>query len=654
MPITRFCRPAASALLTAVLTLCLAPQALAQTGATGARLDPLLQHRARQISGRSRVIVQFKGETDVRVFGARGRAGRRLGGGMQVAELDNFALEGLAADPRVERVMLDRPAFATLERSGTATGATLAREELGLSGRGVGVAIIDSGITNWHDDLYLARYGRSKRVAHFKDFTQEATAVRTSAEAYDDFGHGTHVAGIVSGTGYDSGGRRRGIAPSAHLVGLKVLDRDGHGHVSDVIAALDYAVSISEAYGIRVINLSVGSGVYESFWVDPLALAARRAVEAGIVVVAAAGNLGLNDQGQVQFGGITSPGNAPWVLTVGATSHQGTAPRSDDAVGGFSSRGPTWIDFAAKPDLVAPGVGIESLSDPSSTLYHQLPDYLLSGTVDLPYQPYLSLTGTSMATPVVSGTVALMLEASPSLTPNAVKAILQYTAQELPDVTPLVQGAGMLNTLGAVRMARFFSEPRGGIGPMLDTIDGEAVAWARHIAWGNYEISGGLPLPGSNAWGTDVTWGAIRTALGEPVVWGARIPDNVVWNTGRGRDDNIVWSTGLGDNIVWSTGLGDNIVWSTDCGGANCQRVVWGSESDGVVWGSGLGDENIVWSTGLGDNIVWSTAGEFGDSVIWSTGLDDNIVWSTGLGDNIVWSTGTVQPVLWASAGDRQ
>jgi len=658
MSITRFCRPAASALLTAALTLCLAPQALAQTGAAGAGLDAILQHRARQLSGRSRVIVQFKGETDARAFGPRGRAGRKLGHGLQVAELDNFALEGLANDPRVERVMLDRPAFATMERTGAAIGATVAREELGVSGRGVGVAIIDSGITNWHDDLYLARYGRSTRVAHFRDFTQEATAVRSSAEAYDDFGHGTHVAGIVSGTGYDSGGRRRGIAPSAHLVGLKVLDRDGHGHVSDVIAALDYAVAIHESYGIRVVNLSVGSGVFESYWLDPLTLAAKRAVDAGIVVVAAAGNLGLDEQGRVQFGGITSPGNAPWVLTVGATSHQGTTVRSDDAVGGFSSRGPTWIDFSAKPDIVAPGVGIESLSDPSSTLYHQLPEYLLAGTVDLPYEPYISLSGTSMATPVVAGTVALMLEANPSLTPNAVKAILQYTAQELPDVSPLAQGAGMLNALGAVRMSRFFDAPWGGPGPMYDTIAGELIAWARHVAWGNFEITGGLPLPGSNAWRTDVTWGAVRTALGEPVVWGARIADNIVWSTGQGK--NIVWSTGLGENIVWSTGLGDNIVWSTGQG----KNIVWSTGlGDNIVWSTGLGD-NIVWSTGLGENIVWSTqcggancqrvvwGTGLGENIVWSTGLGDNIVWSTGLGDNIVWSTGVVQPVLWASGSD--
>src|SRR6185369_7449051 len=139
--------------------------------------------------------------------------------------------------------------------------------------------------------------------------------------------------------------------------------------------------------GISVINLSIGSGVYESYNTDPLTQAAKRAVDAGIVVVTSAGNLGQNAAHQSQLGGITSPGNAPWVLTVGASSHQGTVSRADDIVAAFSSRGPTWIDFAAKPDVVAPGVGIESLADPQSLLYSQLHDYLLDGTVSLPYKP---------------------------------------------------------------------------------------------------------------------------------------------------------------------------------------------------------------------------------------------------------------------------
>src|SRR4029077_13891707 len=128
---------------------------------------------------------------------------------------------------------------------------------------------------------------------------------------------------------------------------------------------------------IRVVNLSVATGVYESYDSDPLTQAAKQAVNPGIVVVASAGNAGRNAQGQTQYGGITAPGNAPWVLTVGASSHMGTSDRADDTSAASSSRGPSAIDYAAKPDLVAPGVGIESLSDPQGAMYTSHSAYLL-------------------------------------------------------------------------------------------------------------------------------------------------------------------------------------------------------------------------------------------------------------------------------------
>ena len=158
----------------------------------------------------------------------------------------------------------------------------------------------------------------ASRVVRFVDF------VNDQQQAYDDYGHGTHVAGIIAGNGSDSGGARAGIAPAARLVVLKVLDGSGQGNISDVIAALDYAVEHRDELNIGVINLSVATGVYESYETDPLTVAARRAVNAGIVVVTAAGNNGKNAQGITSYAGVTAPGNAPWVLTVGASSHMGT------------------------------------------------------------------------------------------------------------------------------------------------------------------------------------------------------------------------------------------------------------------------------------------------------------------------------------------
>ena len=363
-----------------------------------------------------------------------------------VADVPAAALDALAHAPVVRRVSLDRRIEATLERTAAAIGARWVNEELGFDGTGVGVAIIDSGVAK-HGDL-------SGRIAHFADFVDSRT------QPYDRYGHGTHVAGIIAGNGQDSNGARRGIAPGAHLVVLRALDEQGNGYISNAIAAVDYAIEQRAVFNIRVINLSVAAGVYESYKTDPLTLAASRAVDAGIVVVTAAGNLGRNAQGQVQYGGITAPGNAPWVLTVGAANHNGTVDRNDDTVAPFSSIGPSSIDLVAKPDLVAPGVGIESTAEPGSTLFAARQNGRIRGVAAGGAEGYLSLSGTSMAAPVVAGSVALMLQANPGLTPKAVKAILRGSAERHEGYTDTAQGAGFLNARAAVEMARTFTDDR--------------------------------------------------------------------------------------------------------------------------------------------------------------------------------------------------
>ena len=179
-------------------------------------------------------------------------AGCRCSGGL-VAEVPDGALDALAALPGVRSVSLDRPIEGTLERTGATIGSGWVHDTLGFDGTGVGVAIIDSGVTSVHDDL------ASGRVVKFADF------VNFQPAAYDDYGHGTHVAGIIAGSGYDSGGRAQGIAPGASLLVEKVLDASGEGFISNVIAAIDYAIANRDALHIRVINLSVAAGVYESY-----------------------------------------------------------------------------------------------------------------------------------------------------------------------------------------------------------------------------------------------------------------------------------------------------------------------------------------------------------------------------------------------------
>jgi serine protease AprX len=549
----------------------------------------------------------------------------------QVLEVPNGLLKSMAANPSVFKLQYDRPIKSHNYRTAVTVGARTVQESLGYTGAGIGVAVIDSGLTTWHDDLTnntskLYPYG-NQRVNKFVDFVNGRTL------PYDDNGHGTHVAGIIAGNGYDSKGEKTGIAPGASIISLKVLDQNGQGTISNIIAALGWVAKNAATYNIRVVNMSVGASIHESYWTDPLTLAVKAITDKGITVVTAAGNMGKNAEGHLQYGAITAPGNAPWVLTVGASTTNGTLTRNDDSMAGFSSSGPTFIDFDSKPDLVAPGTGTISLATPGSTFYASKAQFLLAGKLALGSKPYLSLSGTSMAAPVVSGTVALMLQANPNLTPNLIKAILQYTAQQYPGYNSLRQGAGFLNTLGAVRLAQYYLHPQQG-----ERMPTQKV-WSRQILWGNHRLTGGAINPTANAWAPSVVWGVAKTQMsgGDNIVWGtmAHDGDNIVWGTASGGD-NIVWGTSFnGDNIVWGTAFGgDNIVWGTDCGGADCDNVVWGVASDG-------------------DNIVWGTASD-GDNIVWGTSQDVNVIWATSADDDATWGSSGEDQELFPDADASQ
>ena len=269
----------------------------------------------------------------------------------------------------------------------------------------------------------------------------------------------------------------------ANLVSVRVLNSEGVGTVSGVIAGIDWVIRNKSTYKIRVMNLSLGTVITQSYKTDPLCQAVGRAVDAGIVVVVAAGNLGKDSAGQTIYGGILSPANSPKVITVGATNTQETVRRSDDTVTTYSSRGPTLVDGLVKPDLVAPGNRIgaaeSSVTSPTASssytstgggLLGSLGSTLLgNSSVPLPEATgtYKIWSGTSFSAPAVSGTVALMLEANPSLTPRIVKALLMRTAQRLPYYEGKVlttqmsnferiitEGAGELNTNAVVSLAR--------------------------------------------------------------------------------------------------------------------------------------------------------------------------------------------------------
>ena len=216
---------------------------------------------------------------------------------------------------------------------------------------------------------------------------------------------------------------------------LRALDAAGTGTDSGVIAAIQRAIELKDLYNIRVINLSLGRPAYESFAQDPLCQAVEAAWDTGIVVVVAAGNLGRDNSFDNEgYATIVSPGNDPYVITVGAMKTKFTATRSDDQIASYSSKGPTVIDHIVKPDLVAPGNRVISLRIPGSDLVTSYPDntvllsYYSHGGGQTDSSDYFRLSGTSMATPMVSGAAALLLEKEPNLTPDQVKARLMRTA----------------------------------------------------------------------------------------------------------------------------------------------------------------------------------------------------------------------------------
>jgi serine protease AprX len=591
--------------------------------AQGRKLGPLADRASTMSSGFSAVVIQGTDVTslaEIRSFvqGHGGFAGRDLpiiNG--HAAVLPNAFIKALSDSPAVLRVSIDRDTTLAMERTGATVGATTIRQQLGYTGAGIGVALIDSGITSWHDDLSSAAGGQ--RIVAWADFVNGRT------QPYDDQGHGTHVAGIVAGNGYDSSGARSGIAPGVSLVVLKALDVNGRGRISQVIAAMDYVLAHKAEFNIRIVNLSLSTGVYESYNSDPLTLAAKRLVDAGIVVVAAAGNQGVGADGRTHYGGITAPGNAPWVLTVGASSHMGTVNRYDDTMAIFSSRGPTAIDITAKPDIVAPGVGLESLSDPLSAFYTSKSQYLLDGTVPRSYKPYLSLSGTSMATPVVAGSVALMMQGNSSLTPNSVKAILQYTAEIHPLYNRLTQGVGFLNTAGAVQLAAF-------LGGRLTTAPSNA-SWSREIVWGNHLVKGGTFTSKANAWSTAITWGANVTPSGKPITWGVVTGSTDPWT--------VPCADASCSSVSWGSANSRNVVWGATCGGSDC-TTTWNptgagtaltttSENEIVVWGSAEYDENqiVVWGSADSQMVVWGSSGEF-EIVVWGSDCQscEPVLWS--------------------------
>jgi serine protease AprX len=585
-----FALPRRAALVTAIVALSalgLHGSSAQDAGHRAHLSTELLAHQSRHTTARARVIVHGS-DVDVDAIAQRHHLAvvRRFAGGAVLAA-SSVELSALSADAAIDHLSGDLPVRNTMSVSNASTGAdqTKAGSASGLlgltgisavNGQGVGVAVVDSGISA-HDAL-------ARRVVASVSF------VTGDPSTDDGFGHGTHVAGIIAGA---AGPATRvtplytgGIAPGVSLVSVRVLNDEGVGYTSDVIDGIEWVIANRAKYNIRVINLSLGHAVTEPCVTDPLCEEVGRAVSAGLVVVAAAGNNGVTPDGHTELGGITSPGNSPAVITVGALNTWGTVARGDDTVTTYSSRGPTAYDFAVKPDLAAPGNKIISLEATGSYLSTHYAGLHRAGSGT---NAYMQLSGTSMATPMVSGAVALLLQGAPGLSPAQVKLALQMGATYMPDAGLIGAGAGSMNVWASRKitasglLSALTSTLLNGV---LTNSSGVAFWDAGTLSHRVYTGEGLRLLSAADALLAWLNPSLLKVGdlnllgLGNPL---ARVTGNqLVWGQvagWTGSQDEILWGTsmsdGNGDEILWGTSGGDEILWGTS---TNADGVLTGTD----------------------------------------------------------------------------
>ncbi len=445
----------------------------------------------------------------------------------------------------------------------------------GYTGRGVGVALVDTGVVP-------VQGLTSGNVVNGPDLSFESQ--NESQRYLDTFGHGTHMAGIIAGNdpqsllGVD---RFQGIAPGATLTSLKVASTEGAVDVSQVVAAVDWVVAHRNddpAHPIRVLNLSYGTDGSQDYRVDPLTHAVENAWRAGIVVVVSGGNNGTD------LPRLDNPAYDPYVLAVGASDTRDTVKASDDVVPDFSSRG----SASRRVDLVAPGRSIRSLRDPGSYVDEAHPDARVEGR-------FFKGSGSSQAAAVVSGAVALLLQARPTLRPDQVKALLRSTAESMPTADTAGRGAGELDVFNAFeRVAPTTTQtwsPSTGLGSL------EAARGTQHVADDGVELTGEKHILGPfNA----KRWAPASAAF---AAWTGGTWAGSDWTSGCWCESS--WSGKSWSGKSWSGKSWSGKSWSD----ASWSGKSWSGKSwSGKSW-SGDGWSGDSWTGKSWSGKSWSAAG---------------------------------------------
>ncbi|RZU31033.1 serine protease AprX [Blastococcus saxobsidens] len=440
------------------------------------------------------------------------------------------------------------------------TGAT-AMWEKGINGKGVDVALIDSGV------VPVEGLSDKDKIVHGPDLSFEAQVCDVDGcEAspqtnLDTYGHGTHLAGIIAGRDSNANPRTfrdpntfAGMAPGSRIVSLKLADAYGATDVSQVIAGIDWVVQNKNRKGlnIRVLNLSFGTDGVQDYQLDPLTYAVEQAWHAGIVVVVAAGNGGY---GTPQ---LNNPAYDPYVIAVGGADSRGTYDVQDDIVPAWSSTG----DGARNPDVVAPGASIVSLRSPGSYLDESYPNARQG-------ERFFRGSGTSQAAAVVSGAAALLIQQRPEATPDQIKALLMSTAQRLPVADPIAQGDGIID----LRAARDAATPQA------------VQSWPRATGLGTLEGARGtanLEYEGTTLEGEI----DVRGQAWDPATWTAASAARTTWTGGELRKG--VWTGGAWNGTEWFvTTPGDGVTWNgRTWGGRTWGSLTWAGRTwGGRTWG---------------------------------------------------------------------
>lgn len=439
--------------------------------------------------------------------------------------------------------------------------------QTGNFGGGVTIGFLDTGLDQL-PGLSTDLNGRDKAWGTYN-------AINNTVSNYDDeaSGHGTHVASIAVNSDYDSYGRIYGVAPNAAHVGIKAFDEEGKATYADVIRGIGWALQVKDQINLRVLNMSFSGPVRSMYWDDPLNRAVMKAWQAGIVVVASAGNKGSDAMT------VGVPGNVPYIITVGSMTDNYTPFNyHDDKVASFSSAGPT-VEGFVKPDVIAPGGHISGLMSFDTQIVREHPEFHDGGR-------YFEMSGTSQSAAVVSGVVALILTQNPLLTPDQVKCRIMSGAYRADNTDGTLkysvfqQGAGLVSAYNAI-VSNDSDCANNDLNIARDLNDEE-----HYFGPANINEDGDFYIEGL---GAEYIWDNDDALIGDGLLWKVSFDDQTTWQNSA-TTDGLLWK------VSFET---DGLLWKVNHEELGTEGLLWKVNHDelgtgGLLWKVSLADLNTT------------------------------------------------------------